>query len=141
MKIAHGDRGERDVANILLPPCACGWAGITAAAIEQDEQGSFNVHPEPAQEIDALLLSQLRGRTAQCCDLTGLVAFNCGLHPTEPRRQGDLEKALAHALNDRESFSIINVHLDPFDRSEALARLGKRIHSQVTFAPTRQKLE
>jgi indolepyruvate decarboxylase len=59
----------------------------------------------------------------------------------EAHTEGDLEKALAHALNDKESFSIINVHLDPFDRSEALARLGKRIHSQVAFAPTREKLE
>jgi len=49
----------------------------------------------------------------------------------EAHTEGDLENALAEALDNKDSFSIINVHLDPFDRSEALARLGKRLHSRV----------
>lgn len=50
---------------------------------------------------------------------------------SEVHTEGDLEKALAHAVGNKDSFSIINVHLEPFDRSEALARLGKRLHSRV----------
>lgn len=56
----------------------------------------------------------------------------------EVHTEGDLEQALAHALDNRRDFSIINVHIEPFDYSEALARLGKRIHSQVTHAARRK---
>jgi len=57
----------------------------------------------------------------------------------EVHTEGDLEQALAHALENKEAFSIINVHIEPFDYSEALARLGKRIHSQVTRAARRKE--
>lgn len=44
--------------------------------------------------------------------------------------EGDLEEALAQALANRSSYSILNVHLDKMDRSEALERLGKRLAKQ-----------
>ena len=50
----------------------------------------------------------------------------------EAHTEGELETALTQALKNTKSFSIINVHLDPLDRSEALARLGRRLHSTVT---------
>lgn len=43
----------------------------------------------------------------------------------------DLEKALGAALANRDSFSLINVHLDPMDRSEALERLARRLGEKV----------
>jgi indolepyruvate decarboxylase len=57
----------------------------------------------------------------------------------EVHTEGDLEKALAHALGNKRDFSIINVHIEPLDYSEALARLGKRIHSQVARAARRKE--
>ncbi|MFA6243257.1 MAG: thiamine pyrophosphate-binding protein [Candidatus Hydrogenedentales bacterium] len=57
----------------------------------------------------------------------------------EAHTEGELEQALTQALDNTKSFSIVNVHLDPFDRSEALARLGKRIHAQVTESPGKSK--
>ena len=48
----------------------------------------------------------------------------------EVRTEGELEDALTQAKNNTEAFSIINVHLDPLDRSEALERLGKRLNEQ-----------
>jgi len=49
----------------------------------------------------------------------------------EVRTEGDLEAALARAKANTASYSIINLHLDPYDRSEALERLGKRLGRQV----------
>ncbi|MBY0588457.1 alpha-keto acid decarboxylase family protein [bacterium] len=43
----------------------------------------------------------------------------------------DLEKALGAALANKDSFSLINVHLDPMDRSEALERLARRLGEKV----------
>ncbi|MCX5768745.1 MAG: thiamine pyrophosphate-binding protein [Candidatus Hydrogenedentes bacterium] len=52
----------------------------------------------------------------------------------EVHTEGDLEQALEKALANTQEFSIINVHIQPLDHSEALDRLGKRIHSQVARA-------
>lgn len=49
----------------------------------------------------------------------------------EVRTEEDLEKALARAKENKKSFSIINVHLDPMDCSEALQRLGKRLGKRI----------
>lgn len=49
----------------------------------------------------------------------------------EVRTETDLCKAIDAALANRDSFSLLNVHLDPFDRSEALERLTRRIAQQV----------
>lgn len=45
----------------------------------------------------------------------------------EVRTEGDLEKALAAALANTEQFSLLNIHLDPYDRSQAMERLGQRL--------------
>lgn len=41
--------------------------------------------------------------------------------------EGELEDALIMAFNNKKSFSLVNVHLDPYDRSDSLERLGKWI--------------
>ena len=45
--------------------------------------------------------------------------------------EGELEEVLDAALKNRKSFSIINVHLDPYDRSDAMERLGRRLSEQA----------
>jgi len=49
----------------------------------------------------------------------------------EVRTEGDLECALAQARRNLESFSIVNVHLDKYDKSNALARLARRLAKRV----------
>ena len=49
----------------------------------------------------------------------------------EVRTEGELEEALATAKTNTHSFSVINVHLDKWDRSHALQRLGKRLSKKV----------
>ncbi len=49
----------------------------------------------------------------------------------EVRTEGDLEVALDYVTKHTKGFSIINVHLDPLDASEAMARLGKRLGKRV----------
>jgi indolepyruvate decarboxylase len=44
---------------------------------------------------------------------------------------GDVRRALKESLANRDSFSIIEVDLDPFDISPALVRLGHRLSKQV----------
>lgn len=50
----------------------------------------------------------------------------------EVRTEGELETALAQARGNSRSFSIINVQLDPWDRSDALERLGRRLGLKVS---------
>ena len=50
----------------------------------------------------------------------------------EVRTVGQLDAALATALKNVESFSLINVHIDPYDRSPALERLAQRLSKIVT---------
>ena len=45
----------------------------------------------------------------------------------EVRTEGQLEAALIRARDNTRTFSLINIHLDPLDTSDALARLGKRL--------------
>ena len=49
----------------------------------------------------------------------------------ECRTEGDLDKALAAALANRDSFTLINCHLDKLDTSPALIRLGERMSETV----------
>ena len=49
----------------------------------------------------------------------------------EVRTEGELDAALDAALANTESFSLINVHLDPMDRSPALERLATRLAKQL----------
>jgi indolepyruvate decarboxylase len=49
----------------------------------------------------------------------------------EVRTEGELEAALTAALANADSFSLLNVHLDPMDRSPALSRLASRLASRV----------
>ena len=49
----------------------------------------------------------------------------------EVRTEGELDKALDTALANTGSFSLLNVHLDPWDRSPALERLAKRLSQMV----------
>jgi len=49
----------------------------------------------------------------------------------EVRTEGELEDALQAALANTSSFSLLNVHLDPWDCSAALERLGKRLQKRV----------
>ena len=44
---------------------------------------------------------------------------------------GDLEDALKAALKNTESFTLLNVHLDKMDHSQALERLGKYLATHV----------
>jgi indolepyruvate decarboxylase len=48
----------------------------------------------------------------------------------EVRTEGELDEALKAAVANRSSFSLLNVHLDPYDRSPALERLAQRL-SQI----------
>jgi indolepyruvate decarboxylase len=50
----------------------------------------------------------------------------------EVHNEGDLEEALDRAAQNDACFSIINVHLDKMDHSEALGRLGKRMNRTVS---------
>lgn len=49
----------------------------------------------------------------------------------EVRTEGDLEKALQAALANRDAFSLINVHLEKDDTSEALQRLAERMSKRL----------
>jgi indolepyruvate decarboxylase len=49
----------------------------------------------------------------------------------EVRTVGELGVALERALAHTESFSLLNVHLDPYDRSPALERLASRLSKIV----------
>jgi indolepyruvate decarboxylase len=48
----------------------------------------------------------------------------------EVRTEGELDRALVAARENTQSFSLLNVHLDPLDRSPALDRLTKKL-SQI----------
>jgi len=49
----------------------------------------------------------------------------------EVRTEAELDLALAEALANTASFSLLNVHLDPLDRSPALERLANRLSKIV----------
>ncbi len=49
----------------------------------------------------------------------------------EVRTEGELDAALAAALANTASFSLLNVHLDPMDRSPALERLATRLAGRL----------
>ena len=50
----------------------------------------------------------------------------------EVRTVGELDSALRAAQENLTSFSLINVHLDPYDRSPALERLAQKLSQIVT---------
>jgi indolepyruvate decarboxylase len=49
----------------------------------------------------------------------------------EVRTEGELDAALKQAVANTESFSLLNVHLDPRDKSPALERLTKRLSARI----------
>lgn len=49
----------------------------------------------------------------------------------EVRTETELEKAVSAALANKDSFSLLNVHLEPLDASPALRRLGERFAKRV----------
>lgn len=49
----------------------------------------------------------------------------------EVRTVGELDRALEAAIANTKSFSLLNVHLDPYDRSPALERLASRLSKIV----------
>jgi indolepyruvate decarboxylase len=49
----------------------------------------------------------------------------------EVRNIGELDAALQSALDNTASFSLLNVHLDPYDRSPALERLAQKLSKLV----------
>ena len=49
----------------------------------------------------------------------------------EVRTLGELDDALARAIANTSSFSLLNVHLDPHDRSPALERLAHKLRARV----------
>lgn len=49
----------------------------------------------------------------------------------EVRTAGELDEALGRALSNDRGFSLLNVHLDPYDRSPALERLASRLSKIV----------
>lgn len=56
--------------------------------------------------------------------------LGCGLG-LEVRTEGQFEDALGRALTNTGSFSLLNVHLDPMDRSPALDRLTQKLAKMV----------
>ena len=50
----------------------------------------------------------------------------------EVRTVGELDAALAAAMANTSGYSLLNVHLDPYDRSPALERLASRLSRIVT---------
>jgi indolepyruvate decarboxylase len=53
----------------------------------------------------------------------------------EVKTVGELDAALAAAMADTAGYSLINVHLDRYDRSPALERLANRLSRIVTSGP------
>jgi indolepyruvate decarboxylase len=53
----------------------------------------------------------------------------------EVRTVAELDAGLKAALENQASFSLLNVHLDPYDRSPALERLASRLSKIVTSRP------
>ncbi|MFO0909653.1 MAG: thiamine pyrophosphate-binding protein [Isosphaeraceae bacterium] len=49
----------------------------------------------------------------------------------EVRTEGELDQALDRAVAHTESYTLINVHLDPWDRSPALERLAQKLSKMV----------
>jgi indolepyruvate decarboxylase len=49
----------------------------------------------------------------------------------EAHTEGELEEHLTKATKNTKSLSIINLHLDPYDRSQAMGRLGKRLSERI----------
>jgi indolepyruvate decarboxylase len=49
----------------------------------------------------------------------------------EVRTEGDLERALATALEQRDTIAILNVHLEPDDMSPALERLTRSLRKRI----------
>ena len=49
----------------------------------------------------------------------------------EVRTEEELDQALRAAKANTESFSLLNVHLEPLDRSPALDRLTKKLAERV----------
>ena len=49
----------------------------------------------------------------------------------EIRTIKELDSALSRAFDNTASFSLLNVHLDPYDRSPALERLANRLSKLV----------
>jgi indolepyruvate decarboxylase len=49
----------------------------------------------------------------------------------EVRTEGELEEALPVAVKNTKTFTIINAHFDPLDRSQAMERLGRRLSARV----------
>ena len=49
----------------------------------------------------------------------------------EVRTEGELDAAIERSLANTTSFSLINVHLDPMDRSPALERLASRLAGKI----------
>jgi indolepyruvate decarboxylase len=54
----------------------------------------------------------------------------------EVRTVGELEAALRKALANTTGYSLLNVHLDPYDRSPALERLARKLSQFVTARPS-----
>ncbi|HUG93556.1 MAG TPA: thiamine pyrophosphate-dependent enzyme [Planctomycetaceae bacterium] len=49
----------------------------------------------------------------------------------EIHTEGDFEKALSAALANHDTFSLLNIHLDPMDISPALERLARRLSKRL----------
>jgi indolepyruvate decarboxylase len=57
----------------------------------------------------------------------------------EVRTEGDLEAALVQARKNTGGFSILNVHLDPLDCSDALQRLARRLAASAGLRRGKRK--
>jgi indolepyruvate decarboxylase len=49
----------------------------------------------------------------------------------EVRTEEELDRAIAAALENAGSFSLLNIHLDPLDRSPALERLAQKLSARI----------
>ncbi len=60
--------------------------------------------------------------------MTEVIGSGLGL---EVKTEGELETALIQAMNNHGSFSIINIHLDKYDKSKTLFRLTSQFKNKV----------
>ena len=120
----------------LRPLCIVGDGAFQMTGMELSTIVRYGFNP-------IVIVLNNRGYTTERYILDG--AFN-DIHPWQYHRipevlgggwgfevhtEGELEDALQAALANTSSFSILNVHLDPWDCSPALERLGKRLQKRV----------
>ncbi len=63
--------------------------------------------------------------------ITGCPSLLGGGRGFEIRTEGELDQSLKAAFQNKDTFSLLNIHLDPFDISPALDRLTRRLAKKI----------